>query len=101
MEGLWAEVEVETIVIEKCTVLIPISDPDFGSSELLIQQANSEARRHIPSVIVKPSSTKLVKAQYNQEVRRFYPDADGAPNTNCPIEINELRDLLDGDYTTN
>lgn len=101
MEGLWAEVEVETIVTERCTILVPISDPNLESSEDLIQQANSIATKNIPSVISTPDSTQLVKATYNQKILRFYPDADGAPNTYCPIETSELKDLLDGDYTTN
>lgn len=101
MNGLWVEVEVETIVVEKATIIVPISDPNFKSSDLLIQQATAEATKQIPSVIVNPNCTKLIKANYNQKILRFYPDADGAPNIYCPIEINEMEELLDDTDTIN
>jgi hypothetical protein len=91
---LWAEVDITVLIKETGTVIFDINNPDFQSYEDLIKHAERELSNRILKILAEPNSTTITSVSYDKAIKRFYTDADGMPNTNFPIEKEELEELI-------
>ena len=101
MEDLWVEVDVVVTVIEKCTAILRIQDPNLTNHAELVKQVEAEAAKQVPIVLADSESMKISNVSYQRKVCRFYPDCDGNPNLYCPIEKEVIQELIDGSNSTN
>jgi hypothetical protein len=98
---IWAEFDLTVLIKETGTIVFPIDSPNFSSPEAFIEKAKEELASQIMRFMAKPETTTLSSMSYQEKLVRFYPDTEGDPNFNFPIELNELEDLIRLDHESN
>lgn len=92
--SFWAEVSYTVTVTEEGTKYIPIYDPvDFSkeSIEKIRRLAEDAASRNGPEVCASNTVKVSKPPTIHHKLLRFYlDDGNGAPDTDCPMSLQEL-----------
>jgi phage pi2 protein 07 len=96
MEKLWAEIEVEVTIKEKCILMVRVEADEFKSVKNLMEMTEAAASKHVAKTLSQPDSTQLSSVTYGKKIQCYYPDVDNRPNYSCPIEKDTIQEFIDG-----
>lgn len=95
MDNIWAEIEIKVVVVETCTIVVQVNDPDFTSLSNLKTQAQKAVDNKLAEIL-SSDPFKLEAYKCSKKVVKYYlDDLTGKPNLELPIEESVIKEFID------